>query len=262
LRTLTTWLSRSSMASEPKSASPWVAPSPLTADRAEISCGTEGWRGSETCAGVRSACLDGELYSREGSEGIDAILMARNQPGTAVAFAAFDLLTAGEQDVMAEPWVDRRKRLEDVFAAGMTEARVQLVPTSEDATHLWRVWVVEWGGEGIVLKDRRSPYKPGLRSRAWLKRKEKLTIPVEVLHCAGELIEWGDWGQACVMAFAYHHPRTGEAVTVEQGVRVRAAAEWTVGRGPAEVLCWGVLRSGILRHPVFVGWRRLAVRWT
>ena len=75
---------------------------------------------------------------------------------------------------MSEPWTDRRKRLEDLFPAGVTDSRVQLVPTFEDAARLWRVWVVEWGGEGIVLKDRRSPYRPGTRSRSWWKAKHKL----------------------------------------------------------------------------------------
>jgi hypothetical protein len=34
--------------------------------------------------------------------------------------------------------------------------------------------------------------------------------------------------------------------------------EWTPRLGPAELLCWGVLRSGLLRHPVLVGHRPLA----
>jgi hypothetical protein len=70
------------------------------------------------------------------------------------------------------------------------------------------------------------------------------------------LVEWGDWGQACLLAFAYHDARSGELVTVEQAVRVPGGRErWTPRRSPAEILCWGVLRSGLLRHPVFVGWR-------
>jgi hypothetical protein len=65
----------------------------------------------------------------------------------------------------------------------------------------------------------------------------------------------GDWGQAAVMAFAYRDPRTGESVTVEHAVRVRHVDEWVPRRGPADVICWGVLRSGLLRHPVFIGRR-------
>jgi hypothetical protein len=71
---------------------------------------------------------------------------------------------------------------------------VQLVPACDDARRLWATWVVEWGGEGIVLKHRRSVYRPGVRSRVWWKAKHRLVLPVEVLQCAPELIEWGDWG--------------------------------------------------------------------
>jgi hypothetical protein len=140
------------------------------------------------------------------------------------ALALFPPRTAPGREVTAEPWTDRRKRL-------------------------WRVWALEWGGEGIVLKDRRSVYRPGTRSRASWKAKHKLVLPVEVLHCAAELVRWGDWGRACVMAFAYRDPRTGASVTVEQAVRVPHGDEQTPQRGPAEILCWGVLRSGQLRHP-------------
>jgi ATP-dependent DNA ligase len=154
---------------------------------------------------------------------------------------------------MSEAWADRHKRLEDMFAAGMPEPRVQLVPTSHDASHMWRLWVVEWGGEGIVFRDRRPTYRPGTRSRAWWKAKHKLTLTVEVLHCADQLVRWDDWGMACVMAFAYRHPRTGELVTVEQAVRVPYSADWKPQRGPCQTLCWGVLRSGLLRHPVLGG---------
>ncbi len=115
------------------------------------------------------------------------------------------------------------------------------------------MWVVEWGGEGIVLKDRRSSYKPGCRSRCWWKAKHKMTLAVEVLACAPGLIAWGASGRAAVMAFAYRDPRSGEQVTVEQAVRVPRAAGWTPQRGAAELVCWGVLSSGLLRHPVFVG---------
>jgi hypothetical protein len=62
-------------------------------------------------------------------------------------------------------------------------------------------------------------------------------------------------GHAAVMAFAYRDPRTGESVTVEQAVRVPHAADWQPRRGLAEILCWGVLRSGLLRHPLVVAYR-------
>jgi ATP-dependent DNA ligase len=214
-----------------------------------------GWLGDVRWP-VDQAVLDGELFAGEGIEGVDAVLAARGRGGGAVAFAAFDVLRLDGHDVMAEPWADRRKRLEDlVGGGGLPAPRVQLVPVSTEPSRLWVAWVVDRGGEGIVLKDRASPYRPGTRSRAWWKLKQKFTLDVEVLACVGELIPWGDWGQACILAFAYTDPRTDERVSVEQAVRIAAPATWTPRRGPGEILCWGVLRSGLLRHPVFTGWR-------
>jgi hypothetical protein len=80
--------------------------------------------------------------------------------------------------------------------------------------------------------------------------KHKLVLPVEVLHCAPEFVRWGDWGQACVMTFGYRDQRSEEQATVEQAVRVPQAHDWTPRGGAAEILCWGVLRSGLLRHPL------------
>lgn len=117
-------------------------------------------------------------------DGIDAVLLAWGRAGSDGALAVFDVLELGGRDVMGEPWTDPRKRLEDLVAAGMPKPRIQLVPTCDDARQLWALWVVDWGGEGIVLKHRRSVYKPGSRSRLWWKVKQKLTLDVDVLDCA------------------------------------------------------------------------------
>jgi hypothetical protein len=61
----------------------------------------------------------------------------------------------------------------------------------------------------------------------------------------------GRLGRAAVLAFAYRDPRRGELVTVEQAVRVWRIGDWTPGRGHAQILCWGIFPSGLLRHPVF-----------
>lgn len=55
------------------------------------------------------------------------------------------------------------------------------------------------------------------------------------------------------MAFGYRDSRTSELVAVEQAVRVSRPGKWALRWDPAEVLCWGVQRSGLLRHPLVVG---------
>jgi bifunctional non-homologous end joining protein LigD len=101
---------------------------------------------------------------------------ARERRDAPVAFVAFDVLQLKGQNVMSAPWSDRRKRLEDIGAT-LAVPNVTIVPVTEDAPQLWATWV-GWGGEGIVLKDRRSVYRPGVRSPDWLKVKHRQTPAV------------------------------------------------------------------------------------
>jgi bifunctional non-homologous end joining protein LigD len=203
---------------------------------------------------MEAAVLDGEACAGDGHEGIQAVFEERNRVGGDMSFMAFDLLKLDGQDVMREPWKDRRKRLEDVFAS-LTLPRVGLVPVTEDAATLYETWV-GWGGEGIVRKQPTSIYRPGIRSPAWLKVKPKLALVVIVTGGSPELIPWGDWGQALMLELRYKHPRDDRTIDIRQGVRVRRDAEvfaLHIGQ-PAELLCWGVMPSGMLRHPLFVRW--------
>jgi bifunctional non-homologous end joining protein LigD len=114
---------------------------------------------------VASAVLDGEAVAGDGSEGIQAVFEARTRPGSPMAIAAFDVLELAGASVMGEPWTARRKRLEDLLE--VPPPSVCLVPVTEDAFALWDTWVGQ-GGEGIVLKERTSVYRPGIRSPARL----------------------------------------------------------------------------------------------
>ena len=138
---------------------------------------------------VASAVLDGEAVAGDGSEGIQAVFDARTRPGSPKAFAAFDVLELAGASVMGEPWTARRKRLEDLLE--MPPPGVCLVPVTDDAPALWDTWVGQ-GGEGIVLKERTSVYRPGIRSPAWLKLKPKLTLDVVVTGGSAERVRWGD----------------------------------------------------------------------
>ena len=203
---------------------------------------------------VKSAILDGEAVAGDGHEGIQSVFEARGTAGSAMAVVLFDLLLLGNQDVMGEPWRDRRKRLEDLVA-GAELPGVTIVPTTEDAVGLRDLWVSEGGGEGIVLKELESLYYPGQRSRAWLKLKAKLTLEVAVTGGSRELVPWGDWGVASWMHLAYHHPRNGTLVQNRQAVRVPRGDGFELRVGArAELVCWGVMPSGMLRHPLLLRW--------
>ena len=54
------------------------------------------------------------------------------------------------------------------------------------------------------------------------------------------------------MRLVYHHARTGALIENRQAIRVpREGLELRMG-ARAEVLCWGVMPSGMLRHPLLV----------
>jgi len=89
--------------------------------------------------------------------------------GGDMALVLFDLLHLRGKSIMREPWRHRRKRLEDLLH-GRALSRVGLVPVTHDAVALYETWI-GMGGEGIVLKDPKSVYRPGERSPAWLKLK-------------------------------------------------------------------------------------------
>jgi len=86
--------------------------------------------------------------------------------------------------------------------------------------------------------------------------KPKLILEVVVTGGAPEPIPWGDWGQAVMLELRYTHPRQGRLVEIRQAVRVRREPDAFAlrVRERAELVCWGVMPSGMLRHPLFVRW--------
>jgi ATP-dependent DNA ligase len=202
---------------------------------------------------VKSAILDGELFQGNGADGIESLLAARNRDGQDVALAMFDVLMLDGRDAMSEPWERRRARLESLVP-GPASPHVRLMTICDDAKRLWDVWVEERGGEGIVLKDRRSIYQPATRSSAWQTLKQRVTVEVMVIEASDRLIEWGDWAHAAMLSMTYWNPREEATITVQQAVRVPNPDEWRARSSMATILSWGLMPSGLLRQPLFVQW--------
>jgi hypothetical protein len=78
--------------------------------------------------------------------------------------------------------------------------------------------------------------------------KPRLTLEVVVTGGSPGPIPWGDWGQAMMLELRYTHPRQNIPITIRQAVRVRREPNDFYLR----VGCWGVMPSGMLRHPLFV----------
>jgi len=59
-----------------------------------------------------------------------------------------------------------------------------------------------------------------------------------------------------MLELTYKHPRTGKLTKIRQAVRMARQQPFDLHVGAkASVVCWGGMPSGMLRHPLFLGWR-------
>ncbi len=125
------------------------------------------------------------LQRRLGRRGVTPGLLAKYP----CAFVAFDLLFVNGQNLLDEPLLERRARLEALLKEApsgvMLSEAVIVRDESEiagrfDAARLRR-------NEGLMLKDPASPYAPGRRGGAWLKLKTHLPT----LDCVVTAAEYG-----------------------------------------------------------------------
>lgn len=198
--------------------------------------------------------LDGELVAESGAfhDVLRRYGAARTSRRPPCRFLAFDLLARPGRSTWSLPLLDRLWALEQALEA--VEGPIETVVTSTEiggALDLWKA-VLGWGGEGLVLKDPRSPYLPGKRSSSWLKFKARWSVVVTLRERAPErdglavrMELSGPTGPVSV-------GRVGTGWTDEQARRIRHALE--AGRPlKAEVVCLGRGADGVLRSPVFRG---------
>ena len=129
----------------------------------------------------RSLVLDGEIVAlRNGSPARFQELQARmhvqdreairrHTESTPAAFIVFDMLVDGDDVLIDDPWSDRRRNLEK----RMRSARSPLVLGESVREHGERLLerARREGWEGLIAKRVTALYRPGLRSRDWLKLK-------------------------------------------------------------------------------------------
>jgi bifunctional non-homologous end joining protein LigD len=128
-----------------------------------------------TWIAAKGAIVDGEVIALDGHGEPDfALLQARIKGrGTAAeptpfVYEVFDLLHLDGRSLLDEPLEERRGLLTDVLRP---DPRVRLSEHVEaDGLAFFEAARVR-GLEGIMAKDRRSPYLPGKRSDRWQKVK-------------------------------------------------------------------------------------------
>ena len=125
--------------------------------------------------------LDGEIILVRPTGSDFEALMSRLHPAasrverlsaeTPASFVAFDLLAVGERDVRGDPFVERRRRLEDALATASPP--IHLTPATDNAA-VAEDWFRRFQGagvDGIVAKPRDGRYEPGKRTMLKVKRE-------------------------------------------------------------------------------------------
>ncbi|MEW1961130.1 ATP-dependent DNA ligase [Microbacterium sp. NPDC077644] len=137
--------------------------------------------------------LDGEIVVASGEPGSQRLaweaLSQRIHPAasriallseqTPAMFIAFDLLALGEESLLAEPFHQRRARLEELLAGA--EHPLHLTRTTTDHATAVR-WLDEFEGaglDGVIAKPLDQPYAPG--KRTLIKIKHARTADVVAL---------------------------------------------------------------------------------
>jgi len=97
-------------------------------------------------------------------------LIARHRSSTPVALITFDILLAGNDILVREPWRTRRARLLKELGKS-TSGILRITESVEGDGDKMLAVANKQGWEGIIAKKVESIYQPGERSHSWLKLK-------------------------------------------------------------------------------------------
>jgi bifunctional non-homologous end joining protein LigD len=97
-------------------------------------------------------------------------IIARHRSSTPAALVLFDILAAGDDVLLREPWTRRRARLLKEIGKS-TGSQIRITESIEGNGSKMLALAAKQGWEGIIAKKVDSVYEPGHRSRHWLKLK-------------------------------------------------------------------------------------------
>ena len=160
---------------------------------------------------ARSAIIDGEvvvlnergvpdfgrMQTRFGLINPNDIEAVRNTNPS--VYVAFDLLHLNGKDTIKEPLKERKEILRSVLVEGP-----HLIfgdHTAKDGPR-FNDQILKLGFEGVVAKERSSPYLPGIRSGSWIKVKGIQTIDAFVVgYTAGEGARASSFGSLVMVMY-------------------------------------------------------------
>ncbi len=118
--------------------------------------------------------LDGEavILDKQGHPDFEALqgwLRPQARSGGRLAYMVFDCLYANGHSLLSRPLEERRKILRELTPALQAqEVRVSESFPGDQGTLVFKT-AVGMGLEGVIAKRRQSVYRPGMRSRDWVK---------------------------------------------------------------------------------------------
>lgn len=114
--------------------------------------------------------LDGEIVvlNDKGMADFSALQNWRSEADGALVYYAFDLLYQDGENLMDRPFTERRARLEDIIPEG---GMIRLSKAFDVHGSEFFALADKMNLEGILAKKADSPYRPGARSKDWLKIK-------------------------------------------------------------------------------------------
>ena len=223
------------------------------------------------------AVIDGELLAW--AEGGDQPLpftalqtrIQRRKPGpkilatTPVRVLAYDLLEQDGQDLRALPLDHRRHRLEALVAA-VADARLQVsdavAVASWDEAAALRTGSRARGVEGLMLKQRVSPYQHGRKRGTWWKWKiDPLTIDAVLVYAqAGHgrrstlytdytFAVWNAAGELVPVAKAYSGLDDSEILRLDRWIRTHTTARFGPVRQVEALQVFELGFEGVNRSP-------------
>ena len=226
-----------------------------------------------------NAVFDGEIVAVDGRGRPDfqALQNAPRSGAGRIIYYVFDVLHAAGYDLRALPLKRRRATLAKLLPVSGTVRLSDAIETTGKA--FFRAAETN-GLEGIIAKDLSSPYRPGLRTRDWLKIKTQSRQ--EAIICGftrprasrryfgalilgafrdGELVYIGHVGAGFTESALKDisgklAPLVTDRCPFPREPRTNMPVTWVAPRLVCEVKFREWTSEGLMRHPVFLGLRK------
>lgn len=213
---------------------------------------------------AKSCILDGEIVA------FDKKMVPRFQllqEGMPAFYIVFDILEYNNKSLIELPLLERKKYLD---AALKDTPHIQKIVFTRNGKALWNE-VNKRHLEGVMAKKADSTYRPGIRSRAWLKVKLFNTIDCIIigfttgkriisslalgLYDGKKIIYIGKVGTGFTEDFLKQLRRQFSKIIVSKGPQTTEDVRdvtWIKPKFAAEIKFVEVTKAHILRSPVFI----------